>query len=128
MSGGCGGAGYVGKPDRRDGAIDRIFAGDWNDVEAAVWAVAGRVEAAVEWSEVLPDRQTFVLLVVDDDRIRVEVTRPESAATGAAQVGQVVRVRAEAGFHGDRARAETVVREIERRLADLRGVETAPLR
>lgn len=117
----CGRAGYTSTPDHSPGAVEVVAPGDWNDVDAAVWAVAGRVEAAVVSSSASSDLWRHELLSINDERIVLETTREQGHEDR-------LRLRADVGFHGDRARAAALVRAVARRLHDLKGVEVAPLR
>lgn len=93
--------------------------GDWNDVEAAAEVAVRIIEAVVERVEVLPGRTTFELVTATDE---------PGALVAERGVGDQIGLSARVGRFGDRRREERLLEAMRARLAQLHGVNTAPLR
>ena len=108
---------------------------DWDDVEAAAWAAASRVEMTIASVE-RPDPTTQVVELVSAlDEVGYLTARraavPAGTARGSAlDRGEGVEITLEFGLgrFGDPAREWAFLVDLVDRLEDLRGVGVAPLR
>jgi len=100
-----------------------VVRGDWDDVEAAIWTAAGRMEIAVEQIEWGQDVLRATLRTVQSEPVTVVARR-----LGAAETGRI-EVEAQFGrFPEPDSRARRLVELIGRRLGQLEGVGAAPVR
>ncbi len=93
--------------------------GDWNDVEAAAEVAVRSIEAALVHAEVLPGRTSFELVTATDE---------PGTLVAVPGVGDQIGLWARVGRFGDRGREGRLLEAMRARLAQLHGVETAPLR
>ncbi len=93
--------------------------GDWDDVGPSVEAAVGRIEAAVEDSRLAPDgTRTYALRTLGAEPGLLEA-RPGPEG--------VIELRTRVGRFGDPVRERRLLDAVVRRLAQLRGVDAAPL-
>lgn len=98
--------------------------GDWNDVEASLYAVVGDAELAVISKSEQPDLQVFELLSIGDESGIVYARR--NPADGADEIP--ITVWCSLGFFGDPAAERSLTTKMTARLKDLAGVGARPIR
>lgn len=94
--------------------------GDWDDIEASAIVAASRCEMAV-----------LIIMPRDDDRVIVDLVtvRDEPARVVASRRPEgMIELECRVGRFGDPARERELLRAMARRLGDLAGRNTAPLR
>lgn len=135
----CGGCGAGLNPAVPESAAvrerPREVVADWDDVEAAAWAAAPRVEMTIANVE-RPDAWTQVVeLVSSRDEVCVLTVRREPVPPGTPRgsplergEGVPLRVEFRVGRFGDAAREWAFLTDWVDRMEDLRGVGAAPIR
>lgn len=132
-AGACTGTNWSHSTGEASPGVTAVLWGDWDDVEAAVQVAAGRSEMAIvhvvglrlnpaEAARVPTRRCVFELRTAGDEPVRLEFR-----AASTTDPGDIV-AEAHVGRYGDRGREEHVLAEVRRRLADLAGVDWAPIR
>ncbi|MCA9287238.1 MAG: hypothetical protein KDA05_01555 [Phycisphaerales bacterium] len=113
---------------------ERVVA-DWDDIEAAAWAAAPRVEATIIHAEFLDPLTQRVELVTSRDEVAVlTATRaappPDAPPGSPADRGEntPIDLRFRIGRFGDASREWAFLTDLVDRLEALRGVGAAPIR
>lgn len=104
--------------------------GDWNDVQAAVAAAATHNEIAVVNATATSDQIQFELVSVEGEPGELVVRRvADSVIADAAQPYRAIGLVLEAklGLFRRPEPERQFLQDVERRLAQLRGVDAAPL-
>ncbi len=97
-----------------------VAAGDWDDVEASISVAAGRSQMAVESiARPGPDRIVAALVTIRDEPVRLGATlRADGSILFECTVGRFGRPDSE----------RELLRAVTRRLSDLHGRDSAPVR
>lgn len=101
-----------------------MVVGDWNDVEASLFAVIGSAEMAVLSKTVRPTEQVYELLSVGDEPGFVYARRQSNEKDDLIPI----TLSCSLGFFGDPAGEKAMVSEMAARLKDLAGVGARPIR
>lgn len=121
--GGCSSAIHRSKPSYSAGASVEA-SGDWDDVDASVRVAAKAAEVAVVAREEVGEGEiVYTLRTITDEPGRLRVLRSKE---GSAAGGLMLSARI--GRFGDEAAEEKLLTAVRSRLADLQGVDVAPLR
>lgn len=110
-----------------DGSVV-VALGDWNDVDAAVDVGVGKGECAVTGQTDDADgrARTYEVVTVTGESGWVRASADQDAAD--VMGPEPIELRAQLGLFGDQARERRLLAGVKRRLQQLAGVETAPIR
>lgn len=112
-------------PTQSRAATLRDSPADWDDVDAAVYVAASKVEMAIlERQDVGPDTAIYSLMTVRDEPVTLRIERKPPPSAGGGGVAMTCIV----GRFGDRAREEALMGGVGQRLEDLHGKDYAPVR
>ncbi len=115
-------------------------AGDWDDVDNAVFIAAGKGEMAIEQSvQESPDARVYYLLTATDEPARVSVRRIGARRSEAREPCSLIglpassgaeqfQVEAAVGRFGNPTVERALIESIRERIHDLAGVDYAPVR
>src|ERR1043165_1683528 len=95
--------------------------GDWNDVDAAVLVGVHRAEMAIAEMEGDPSssRRVYILTTSREEPAKLVLTRVAGTPKSPAHIA----LEAEVGRFGDKARERLLLKEVEERLGELKGVD-----
>ncbi len=120
-AGGGGGSGGGGPEAGPRQPVTALVRGDWDDLEAAVWTAADKIETAVErieWDEEGEGEFRATLRTVRSEPISIRARREGRLIALAVQFGH---------FEDPDPRAGRLLEAIEERLGQLEGVGYAPV-
>lgn len=104
-----------------------ILTADWNDLDAAADVAAGRAQLAIlRATSPDPCTRRYELTSVRGEPGALTVTRPHPCDTPGESIP--LTIEATLGRFGDPPRERTLLNAFTSRLADLHGVEFAPIR
>lgn len=111
-------------PARADfsGPLTRVCTGDWDDLLYALRAAAARNEMAIRTQSLGDVEARFELLTIHDERADLTARR-----LGPSAAGRALELSAFIHPFGDEARARRLLDDLALRLAQLEGVDAAPL-
>jgi len=96
-----------------------MIAGDWDDLSASVDAVADHLLLGVLSATRTPKNQEIRLVDIRGRPVSITATR--------ASDGETMLIRVHAGRFGDPPLETDIFRDLRRRLAQLKGVDWAPI-
>gem|GEM_PF-688587 len=114
-------------------------AGDWDDIDAAVSVASGEMFFALESREAIgPGRLRYRLLTLGEEPVELEVVRGAAVKTALGEEAEdeaesemwsgPIALRCRVGRFGDERRERRFLKVMSERLADLAGVDVAPVR
>lgn len=106
------------------GPVTRACTGDWDDLPAALRAAAARNQMAIRTQSLGTDQARFELLTIHDERADLTARR---LGHSPSTPGHALQLAAFIHPFGDEARARRLLDDLALRLAQLEGVDAAPL-